>query len=149
MNLCFGSLHSVHMLYMISWSWLWLVACHFKNYFVITYLLEDEQELRLGMLIRLRRIYNFLCSILDNIAMPHVFTMFLYHFGVVYGTNLLTRCLVLVPVFCCLFVSEKLLCELSRNALKIYVIYFQAETKTEPEGRLEGGSQPPDALWCI
>jgi hypothetical protein len=26
-------------------------ACHFKNYyFVITYLLEDEQELSLGML---------------------------------------------------------------------------------------------------
>jgi hypothetical protein len=27
-----------------------LVACHLKNYFVITYLLEDEQELSLGML---------------------------------------------------------------------------------------------------
>jgi hypothetical protein len=27
--------------------------------FVITYLLEDEQEFRLGMLIRLKRIYNF------------------------------------------------------------------------------------------
>jgi hypothetical protein len=35
-------------------------ACHLKNYsFVITYLLEDEQELSLGMLIRLKRIYNF------------------------------------------------------------------------------------------
>jgi hypothetical protein len=32
--------------------------------FVITYLLEDEQELSLGMLIRLQRIYNFLCSML-------------------------------------------------------------------------------------
>jgi hypothetical protein len=33
-------------------------ACHLKNYsFVITYLLEDEQELSLGM--RLKRIYNF------------------------------------------------------------------------------------------
>jgi hypothetical protein len=31
-----------------------------KNYyFVITYLLEDEQELSLGMLIRLEYIYNF------------------------------------------------------------------------------------------
>ena len=36
-----------------------LVACHLKNYFVITYLLEDEQELSLGMLIRCKRIYNF------------------------------------------------------------------------------------------
>jgi hypothetical protein len=35
-------------------------ACHLKNYFfVITYLLEDEQKLSLGMLIRLKRIYNF------------------------------------------------------------------------------------------
>ena len=30
-----------------------------KIIFVITYLLEDEQELSLGMLIRLKRIYNF------------------------------------------------------------------------------------------
>jgi hypothetical protein len=40
-------------------------ACHLKNYsFVTTYLLEDEQELSLGMLLRLKCIYNFLCSIL-------------------------------------------------------------------------------------
>ena len=108
MNLCFGSMHSVHMLYMIIWSRLWFVACHFKNYFVITYLLEDEQELSLGRLIRLWRIYNFLCSMLDYISVPHVFVMFLYHFDMIYGTNLLTRCPVPVPIFCCLFVSEKL-----------------------------------------
>ena len=37
-----------------------LAKCHIKNYcFVITYLLEDEQELSLGMLIRCKRIYNF------------------------------------------------------------------------------------------
>jgi hypothetical protein len=30
--------------------------------FVITYLLEDEQKLSLGMLIRLKHIYNFWCS---------------------------------------------------------------------------------------
>jgi hypothetical protein len=40
-------------------------ACHLKNYsFVITYLLEDEQELSLEMLIRCKRIYNFWCSML-------------------------------------------------------------------------------------
>jgi hypothetical protein len=40
-------------------------ACHLKNYsFVITYLLEDEQELSLGCLIRLKCIYNFWCSML-------------------------------------------------------------------------------------
>ena len=42
-------------------------------------------------LIRLRRIYNFLCSMHDYISVPHIFTMFLYHFGMIYGTNLLTR----------------------------------------------------------
>ena len=115
-----------------------LVACHFKNYSIIIYLLEDEQELSLGMLIRLRRIYNFLCSMLDYISVPHVFIMFLYHFGMIYGTNLLTRCPVPVPVFCCLFVSEKLLWEVSRIALIIYGNYFQYEMKTEPEGQPEG-----------
>jgi hypothetical protein len=35
-------------------------ACHLKNYsFVITYLLEDERELSMGMLIRLKCIYHF------------------------------------------------------------------------------------------
>jgi hypothetical protein len=41
-----------------------LAACYLKNYFVITYLLEDEQELSLGMLICCKGIYNFRCSML-------------------------------------------------------------------------------------
>ena len=116
-----------------------LVACHFKNYFVITYLVEDEQELSLGMLIRLRRIYNLWCSMLDYISVPHVFIMFLYHFDIIYGTNLFTRCPAPVPVFCCLFVSEKLFGKVSRNQLEIYVNYFHEETRTEPRGHLQGG----------
>ena len=128
MNLCFGSMLSVHTLYMITWSRLCLVACHFKIYFVITYLLEDEQELSLGMHIRLRRIYNFGCSMLDFISVPHL--MFLYHFGMIYGTNLLTRCSVPITVFCYLFVSEKLFWKVSRNVLIIYGNYFQYEAKT-------------------
>jgi hypothetical protein len=37
-----------------------LGACHLKNYyFVITYLLKDEQELSLGMLKHCKHIYNF------------------------------------------------------------------------------------------
>ena len=35
-----------------------LVAFHIKNSVFISYLLEDEKELSLGMLIRLQRIYN-------------------------------------------------------------------------------------------
>jgi hypothetical protein len=46
--------------------------------FVITYLLEDEQELSLGMLIRLKHIYNFLCSML-------VFTPFALCFVTLHG----------------------------------------------------------------
>ena len=74
---------------------------------------------------------------LDYISVPDVFIMYLYHFGMIYGTNLLTRCPVSV-VFCCLLVSEKLLWEVSQIALKIYRNYFQYETQTEPEGQLEG-----------
>ena len=36
------------------------VALRIKNSVFIIYLLEEEQELSLGMLIRLQRIYNFL-----------------------------------------------------------------------------------------
>ena len=56
----------------------------------------------------------------------------------IYGTNLLIRCPVPVPVFCCLFVSEKLFWEVSRIVLIIYGNCFQYEMKTEPEGRPEG-----------
>jgi hypothetical protein len=53
-------------------------ACHLKNYcFVITYLLDDEQELSLGMLIRLKRIYNFLCSMLVLHHLPCVLLHFM------------------------------------------------------------------------
>jgi hypothetical protein len=48
----------------ITWSrlcWLHVIS---KIIFVITYLLEDEHELILGMLIRCKRIYNFWCSML-------------------------------------------------------------------------------------
>ena len=58
-----------------------VTACHLKNYlFVITYLLEDEQELSLGMLIRCKRIYNFLCSMLIFLLFLHVLCALLYTF---------------------------------------------------------------------
>ena len=71
--------------------------------------------------------------------------MFLYYFDMIYGSNLLTRCPVPVPVFCCLFVSEKLFWEVSRIALKIYGNDFQYETKTEPKAGLQGDPQAPYA----
>ena len=42
------------------------------------------------LLICPRRIYNFRCSMLDYISVQHLFIMFLYRFGMIYGTNLLT-----------------------------------------------------------
>ena len=45
---------------------------------VITYPLEDEQELSLGMLIRPKRIYNFWCSMLVVNQLSYVFTMVLW-----------------------------------------------------------------------
>src|SRR4051812_45327158 len=71
-------------------------ACHFTNYlFVITYLLGDEQELSLGMLIRCKCIYNFLCSML----VLHQILYVLYALYDIYSTNLLTSATVPVPVY--------------------------------------------------
>ena len=51
---------------------------HKKIIFFIIYLLEDEQELSLGMLIRLRRIYNFWLFHANIIQLLHTFGNFLY-----------------------------------------------------------------------
>ena len=72
---------------------------------VIIYLLEDEQELSLGILIRPKRNYNF--------CLLHAcFGWYFYAFDTLSYTFdhiwiiLLTRCTtVSVPVFCCLFIS--------------------------------------------
>ena len=57
---------------------------HQKNIFFIIYLLEDEQELSLGMLIRLRRIYNFLLFHANIIQLSYTFGNFLYFLGLTY-----------------------------------------------------------------
>ena len=65
----------------ILWSSLWWCMSPQKLFFLfITYLLEDEQELSLGMLIRCKRIYNFWCSMLGFIY----FLIFCPHFGVLF-----------------------------------------------------------------
>ena len=51
-----------------------------KNIFFIIYLLEDEQELSLGMLIHLRRIYNFWLFHANIIQLSNTFGNFLYYF---------------------------------------------------------------------
>ena len=54
-----------------------------QNSVFIIYLLEDEQELSLGMLIRLQRIYNFLlfhAIILSVLDVYGLYYTLLYHF---------------------------------------------------------------------
>ena len=83
-------------------------ACHLKNYcFVITYLLEDEQELSLGMLIRCKRIYNFWCSMPVLHQLSYVLSMLRCTFYTFSGTNLLTRCHSASSCFLLFLVSEK------------------------------------------
>ena len=53
---------------------------HQKSSFFIIYLLEDEQELSLGMLICLRRIYNFWLFHANIIQLSYTFGNFLYYF---------------------------------------------------------------------
>src|SRR4051812_39922019 len=93
-----------------------LAQCHIKNYcFFITYLLEDEQPLSLGMLIHLKCIYNFLCSLLvlhQFLCVLHMLHGTFYAFS---GTNLLTRCRSVSSCFLLFLVSEKLHRKYSRN----------------------------------
>ena len=79
-----------------------------KIIYVIIHLLEDEQELSLGMLIRPKRIHNFCLCHAYIAPLLHVLIQLLYHFESFFWTNLLTRCPVPVPVFCMFLVSEKL-----------------------------------------
>ena len=60
-----------------------------KILFFIIYLLEDEQELSLGMLICLQRIYNFWFSMLYYLLFWALLGIII-HFYIIFGTNLLT-----------------------------------------------------------
>src|SRR3954468_24531122 len=68
-------------------------------------LLEDEQELILGMLIRPKRIYNFFLLHACFGSYCYAFDALSYNFDHIW-TNLLTQCTsVPVPIFCCFCIS--------------------------------------------
>ena len=72
---------------------------------VTIYLLEDEQELSLGMLIRPKHIYIFCLLHACFVLLCHVLLELSYNFEHIW-TNLLTQCTQLpVPVFCCFCIS--------------------------------------------
>ena len=86
----------------ILWSSLWWCMSPKKLFFLfITYLLEDEQELSLGMLIHCKCIYNFWCSMLGFIHFlvfcPHFGVLFIWFLGLTYSQE--PQCQ--LPVFCC------------------------------------------------
>src|SRR4051812_42266337 len=100
---------------------------------VIICLLEDEQELSLGMLIRPKRIYNF-C---------HVLLELLYTFEPIW-TNLLTQCTQLpVPVFCCFCISGFLAIKSAQKIPGKYIKNQRDGTFRNNQER-EGGPPPGD-----
>ena len=75
----------------------------------------------MGMLIRLCHIYNFL------LLMPilYNFHILLATFYMIYWTNLLIQCPVLVPVCCIFFVLQKIHIKQIPNTIKIYRELFR------------------------
>src|SRR5215216_5761910 len=97
---------------------------HQKFSFFIIYLLEDEQELSLGMLIRLQRIYNFLLFHAVILSFLDVLQSFYNNFISFFGTNLLTLCPVPVAIFCLFFTSQNISTKWIPNATKLFVDFF-------------------------
>src|SRR3954466_1972363 len=96
-------MHALIALLKIPYMVVWHVTTEIM--LVIICLLEDEQELSLGMLIRPKRIYNF-CLLHACFVLPfHVLLELSYTFDHIW-TNLLTQCTQLpVPVFFCFCIS--------------------------------------------
>jgi hypothetical protein len=87
--------------------------------FVITYLLEDEQELSLGMLDTSQTYLQFLMLHACSYTICLVFCYTSWHFYAFFGTNLLTRCHSASSLFSIVFcVLEKLYRKYSQNWTK-------------------------------
>ena len=126
-----------------------LVACLIKNYFGITYLLEDEHELSLGMLIRVKRIYNFEWYMLI-LWCCHMFLLsyhiiFMHFVGLTYRQD--AQCQ--FPVSACFVFKKVHHRKYRRNYLEIYGDFLcegiHLKTKGEPEGPPTGHTRPPAA----
>src|SRR4051812_8884257 len=81
-----------------------MFVCHVTTEIMlfIIYLLEDEQELSLGMLIRPKRIYNFFLLHACFVRLCHDLLELSYTFEHIW-TNLLTQCTQLPVVVFCFF----------------------------------------------
>jgi hypothetical protein len=126
-------------------------ACHLKNYcFVITYLLEDEQELSLGMLDTSQTYLQFLMLHACLYTIFFVFCYTSWHFYAFFRTNLLMRCHSASSLFSAVFVFQKSftgnIIGIGRN--KSQSSYFSRsvmESKVETEGSQEATTPPHGA----
>src|SRR3954462_10792560 len=118
---------------------------------VIISLLEDEQELSLGMLIRPKRIYSFFLLHACFVRLCHVLLELSYAFEHIW-TNPFTQCTQLpVPVFCSFCISGF---PAIKSAPKIQEKYIknkrhgsfrshQGRMGVDPPGLQEGTWRPP------
>src|SRR3954469_40876 len=110
---------------------------------VIILVLEDEQELRLGMLIRPKRIYNFCLLHACFVWIFHDLLELLYNFYHIW-TNLLTQCTQLpVPVFCCFCISGFPAIKSVQKIPK--KLYKKSASRKLPESPRKEGSGPTRA----
>ena len=102
----------------------------------------------MGMMIRLRRIYSFDCS------MPILFNfhILLATFYTIFGTNILTQFPVPVPIWCMFLVLQNIHIKRSPNRIKTDRAYFSKIWKIRKENQHEpvpevvtrqGGALPP------
>ena len=110
----------------------------------IIYLLEDEQELSVGMLIRLQHIYNFLLFHAIILSILDVLYAFLCYFISFLGTKLLTQCRVPVAVFCLFLVFQKISTKRSPNATKLFDDFFLDIRDPRSFGRRLDGKRGDD-----
>jgi hypothetical protein len=115
-------------------------ACHLKNYsFIITYLLEDEQELSLGMLDTSQTYLQFLMLHAYLYTICFVFCSTSWRFYAFSRTNLLTRCHSASSPFSAIFVFQKSyirnILGIGRNKSRTSYFYRSfAKTEDETEG---------------
>ena len=114
-----------------------------KIIFVITYLLEDEQELSLGMLIRPKCIYNFRCSML---VLHQFYHCFIYVWCVFISFLELTYwqdAEVPVPVFCSFWFQKSYTGNILGNGQdknqRSYIFRGNTEDRSGDETEQQGG----------
>ena len=152
LNFClesYGSEYSCHIKEELLREICW-VAFHFRNSVFIIYLLEDEQELSVGMLIRLRRIYNFWLFHAIILSTLDVLYAFICYFIWFLGQTYLPRAQCQFLFFPWVRVSQKRKIKWSPIDLKLHGTYFWKEsnpgdlesTSSEIRGSHEVGGAP-------